>query len=447
MQTHTSTTPFGRRPMSLGMIASQVTAQNAPEGTTVHKWHVFRDIKEARLALGATDRALAILDALLSFHPETAFYGDSALIVWPSNEQLIGRANGMSPATLRRHLANLVDCGLIVRRDSPNGKRYARKGQGGEVEQAYGFDLSPIVARAVEFKELAEAMRAERKAYKVVKERLTICRRDIVKMIEAGIEEGVPGNWGSVHIEYQAIIGRLPRTAPRQVLEAVAAELDDLWTQIRDVLESFVKSQNLNANESHIERHIQNSNTESKNESERGLGINREESGSGCETDNLRSLPKRELPLGIVLDACPNLLWLVKGGAGIRNWREFLATTDLARPVLGISPSAWEDAKVAMGEQQAAITLAAIYQKTDQIKSPGGYLRNLTDRAKEGKFSTWPMIMALLRAKLDSAKAARAGVEAAEGELGAAQRLDRTEKRLEISDALRMSMAKQDREA
>lgn len=432
--------------MSLGMIASQVAAQSAPADATVHKWHVFRDIKEARMALGATDRALAILDALLSFHPETALYGDSALVVWPSNEMLIGRANGMSPATLRRHLANLVDCGLIVRRDSPNGKRYARKGQGGEVEQAYGFDLSPIVARAGEFKELAEAMRAEKKAYRVVKERLTICRRDIVKMIEAGIEEGVPGNWGAVHLEYQAIVGRLPRTAPRQVLEAIATELDDLWTQIRDVLESFVKSQNLNANESQIERHIQNSNTETKTESEHGLGIKKEESGSGGDSDNLRSLPKRELPLGIVLDACPNLLWLVKGGGGIRNWREFLATTDLARSVLGVSSSAWEEAQVAMGEQQAAITLAAIYQRSDQIKSPGGYLRNLTERAKEGKFSTWPMIMALLRAKLDAAKAAGTGAETAESELGAAKRLNRAEKRLEISDALRTSMTKRDKE-
>jgi len=429
--------------MTLGMIASQVTAQNAPEGATVHKWHVFRDIKEARIALGATDRALAILDALLSFHPETAFYGDSALIVWPSNEQLIGRANGMSPTTLRRHLANLVECGLVVRRDSPNGKRYARKGQGGDIEQAYGFDLSPIVARAVEFKELAEAVRAEKKAYKVVRERLTICRRDIVKMIEAAIEEGVPGNWGSVHLEYQTIVSRLPRTAPRQVLEAVAAELDDLWTQIRDVLESFVKTQNMDANESRSERHIQNSNTESKNESESGPGARREESGSAGETDNLRSLPKRELPLGIVLDACPNVLWLTKGG-GINHWREFLAAADLARPVLGISPSAWEDAQVAMGEQPAAITLAAIYQRSDHIKSPGGYLRNLTERAKEGKFSPWPMIMALLRAKLDAAKATGAGIEEAESELGAAKRLDRTEKRLEISDSLRSSLNKRD---
>lgn len=446
MQTHAATTPFGRRSMSLGMIASQVAAQSAPPEATVHKWHVFRDIKEARLALGATDRALAILDALLSFHPETAFYGDSALVVWPSNEQLIGRANGMSPATLRRHLANLVECGIIIRRDSPNGKRYARKGQGGEVEQAYGFDLSPIVGRAAEFKALAEAMRAEKKAYKRVKERLTICRRDIVKMIEAGLEAGVPANWGTVQQAYQAIVGRLPRTAPRHVLEAVAAELDELWAEIREVLESFVKSTNPSANESQTERHIQNSKTEAKSESEHGFEKEYEASRSAGETDNVRSLPKRELPLGIVLDACPNILWLVKGGGGIRNWREFLAAAETARPVLGISPSAWEEAQIAMGEQQAAITLAAIHQKSDQIKSPGGYLRNLTERAKEGKFSAWPMIMALLRAKLDAAKAADRDGEAVETGLDTAQRVARTEKRLEISDTLRNSVAKWDRE-
>ncbi|ODT74398.1 MAG: replication initiation protein RepC [Pelagibacterium sp. SCN 64-44] len=446
MQTYTATTPFGRRPMSLGMIAAQVTAQNSSPETTVHKWHVFRDIKEARLALGATDRALAILDALLSFHPETALYGDSALVVWPSNEQLIGRANGMSPATLRRHLANLVDCGLIIRRDSPNGKRYAQKGQGGEIEQAFGFDLAPIVARSTEFKELAEAMRAEKKAYRRVKERLTICRRDIVKMIEAGIEEGIPGQWGNVQQAYQAIVGRLPRTAPRQVLEAIAEELDDLWQQIRDVLESFVKSTNLNANESQNERHIQNSNSEAKSESENGLGKRSEASGSAGEPDNVRSLPRRELPLGIVLEACPNIRWMVKGGGEVRSWRDLLAATETARPVMGISPSAWEDARVAMGEQQAAITLAAIYQKGDEVKSPGGYLRYLTERAKEGKFSAWPMIMALVRAELEAGKALKRDVGALESKIDTVERVDRTEQRLEVSAALRKSMAKWDRE-
>ena len=442
METHISTTPFGRRSMTLGMISSQVTAKAMPAGVSVHKWHVFQNIKETRMALGATDRALAILDALLSFHPDTALYGDSALIVWPSNEQLIRRANGMSPATLRRHLANLVDCGLVIRRDSPNGKRFARKGQGGEVEQAYGFDLSPIVARAEEFKDLAEAVRAEAKAYRLVRERLTICRRDIVKMIETGIEEGVQANWGRVQQTYQSIVSQIPRTAPRQVLEAIAADLDDLWAEVRDALESFVKAKNLNANESQIERHIQNSKPDYKSESESGSGIKDEASGNAEITDNIRSLPRRELPLTIVLDACANMLWLVKGGGGIRNWREFLAAAEVARPSLGISPSAWEEARTAMGEQQAAIAVASIYQRADQINSAGGYLRNLTEKAKAGKFSVWPMVMALLRVKLDASKTSEGGGGEAAVGLETAGKVVRTEQRLEISDALRRSLDK-----
>lgn len=433
MQTHITTTPFGRRPMTLGQMASQVAAKAVPEGAVIVKWKVFRSIREARDLLGATDRSLAILNALLSFHPDSELSSDGVLIVWPSNEQLMARANGMPPTTLRRHLAVLVDCGLIIRRDSPNGKRFARKGRGGEVEQAYGFDLSPIVARADEFNELAEAVQAEKKAFKVARERLTLLRRDIVKMIDAGIEERVPGNWGRVSQVYQEIIGRLPRSAPRQLIESLCDELHDLWTQIRDILESFAKTENPDANESHYGRHIQNSNPDSISESEHGLGKKEEVDGIAEETDNLRSLPKRELPLGIVLDACPDLMDLAQGGA-IRHWRDLLAAAEVARPMLGISPSAWREACEAMGEVQAAITLAAILQRSDQINNAGGYLRSLTDKAREGQFSTWPMVMALLRAKLDADKAAAKANRqpAGRGEAG--------EGRYEVSDALLKSL-------
>ena len=403
MQTPISTTPFGRRPMTLGMISSQLAAKAKPETAIVHKWHVFQHIKEARQVLGATDRALTILHALLSFHPEIALEADSELIVWPSNEQLMARANGMPPTTLRRHLAVLVDCGLIIRRDSPNGKRYARKGRAGEIEQAYGFDLAPMVARAEEYKALAEAVQAEKRAFRVAKERLTILRRDIVKMIEAGVHEGVPGNWKLFQQAYQEIAGRIPRTAPRQLLESIGGEMETLWREIRELLETFAKTQNPDANESHSGCHIQNSNPELPSESERSLPKENEAGGNAAANPNLRSLPKRELPLGIVLDACPNMRWLTKGGE-IRHWRDLLAAAELARPMLGISPSAWREAREVLGDQQAAITLAAIHQKADQISSAGGYLRSLTDRAKDGKFSVWPMIMALLRAKLDGSK-------------------------------------------
>lgn len=429
MQTHISTTPFGRRALTLGQIASQATAKAMPKKAVANKWQVFQHIREARELLGATDRSLAILNALLSFHRETELSAEGELIVWPSNEQLMARANGISPATLRRHLAVLVDCGLIIRRDSPNGKRFARRSRAGEVEQAYGFDLAPIVARAEEFRDLAETVQVEKKAFRVSKERLTLLRRDIAKMIDTGIAEGVPGNWGRVLNAYKTIIETLPRTAPRQLFEDICKQLAELHAEISDVLESFIKTQNTSANESHFERHIQNSNPESIFESEQSVREKNEASGSAAETGNVRSLPKRDLPLSIVLDACPNLLEIVQSSE-IRHWRDFLATAELARSMLGISPSAWLEAQQVMGEVQAAIALAAIYQRSDQINSAGGYLRSLTDKAREGKFSTWPMVMALLRAKLDESKQAQIPGES------------ESRPPLEVSDALLKSLKK-----
>ncbi|MFC0210047.1 plasmid replication protein RepC, partial [Chelativorans intermedius] len=405
----------------------------------VQKWKVFHTIREARDLIGATDRSLAILNALLSFHPETELAGDGELIVWPSNEQLMARANGMPATTLRRHLAVLVECGLIIRRDSPNGKRFARKGRGGQVEQAYGFDLSPIVARAEEFEELADAVRAEKNAFRLAKERLTLLRRDVVKLIETGIDENVPGNWGRVQQTYQAIVGRLPRSAPRQLIEDICCDLHGLYTEILDVLESFAKTQNPDANESHSGRHIQNSNPDSISESEKGSRKEDEASGTAPDTDNVRSLPKRDLPLGIVLDACPNLLELAQGG-DIRHWRDFLVAAELARPMLGISPSAWREACEIMGERHAAITLAAIYQRTENINSAGGYLRSLTDKAREGKFSTWPMIMALLRAKLETGRSRGTGSDEAPRSQGDHTNAPPNGAGLEVSDALRRSL-------
>ncbi len=152
----------------------------------------------------------------------------------------------MPPSTLRRHLAALVDAGLIIRRDSPNGKRYARKGREGEIGLAFGFDLSPLVARAEEFEALAEEVEAEERAFKLARERITLCRRDIAKMIATGIEEGVPtrgqGRGRRAGRTSTASFGRssrrVPRTATHRELEPVAEELTVLADEILSLLET-----------------------------------------------------------------------------------------------------------------------------------------------------------------------------------------------------------------
>ncbi|MBX9646730.1 MAG: replication initiation protein RepC [Xanthobacteraceae bacterium] len=399
MEPHQSTAPFGRRSLTLAHVAAQAVAKSRPPEKTVHKWTVFRDICAARTRIGVSERALAVLDALLSFHPETALTGEG-LVVFPSNYQLSLRAHGMAPATLRRHLAVLVDSGLIVRRDSPNGKRYARKDRAGEVELAFGFDLSPIVVRAEEFAAWAEEVRAEERALRLVKERITICRRDIAKMIATGIEEGVatmregqgPADWSEIHTLYRELLARIPRTASRLELEPIADEMSLLADEILILLESHVKTQNMSGNESQIERHIQNSKTDSPIDLEPRF---RKSAGANPEAELVPPrMPEGTFPLSMVLDACPDIVDYAKDG--ISNWRDFLATASVIRSMLGISPSAWEEAQIIMGEIPAAIVVAAILQRSEAINSAGGYLRELTNKAEAKTFSIGPMLMALI---------------------------------------------------
>jgi replication initiation protein RepC len=409
MEARMSTTPFGRRRLSLAHVASQLTAKERPPDATAHKWAVFRAICEAKDRLGLADRALAVLNALLSFHPETALSGDN-LIVFPSNEQLELRAHGMPPSTLRRCLAALVDAGVIIRRDSPNGKRYARKGRDGAIAQAFGFDLSPLAARAAEFEALAEEARAEQRALRLARERITLCRRDIAKMLATGIEEGVPAGragegpagWAELHALYRMIVERLPRRSTLAELEPIAEELSRLADRILNLLESHVKTSISSANESQNERHIQNSNPESKNEFEpasRGA-----QAPPPAPQPSTPKAAEAVFPLGMVLDACPDIAGYAKGR--IVNWRDFVATAALVRSMLGVSPSAWEDAVEVMGERQAAAVVAAILQRGEAILSAGGYLRDLTHKAQKGEFSLGPMLMALIgRRKRDKKRA------------------------------------------
>ena len=428
MQTH-STTPFGRRSLSLAMVASQANARDfagkpGNSETVVHKWRLFRALTEAKAPLGVTDRALSVLHALLSFHQETALTllaadrraddedgeGSAGIVVFPSNRELSIRAHGMAPATLRRHLACLVDAGLIIRRDSPNGKRFARRGQGGEIESAFGFDLTPLMARAEEIENLAEEARAENKAIRLLRERITLLRRDIVKMIATGLEEGVSGDWQGLHLRYAALSSRFVRNLPLGDLEALTSELAALNAEIRNALENHVKLQKVSANESQNGRHIQNQITNSfdlepRLQQGRGetLEPNDQHSPPPLANANSKSSAQRTYPLGMVLEACPDIVDYAKGG--INNWRDLATTAALVRSALGVSPDAWGRALEAMGEHDASIVIAAILQRGEEIKSAGGYLRVLTAKARTGEFSPGPVLMALLRGK--AAKSAR----------------------------------------
>ncbi|RAL96253.1 helix-turn-helix domain-containing protein [Agrobacterium sp. MS2] len=100
----------------------------------------------ARPSLGVTDRVPAVLDVLVAFYPADELSGKRGLIAFPSNTRLSIRARGMAPRRYDGTWQSSCTPRLMVGKDSPIEKRYARRGRAGEVEEALGFSLALLLA-------------------------------------------------------------------------------------------------------------------------------------------------------------------------------------------------------------------------------------------------------------------------------------------------------------
>lgn len=406
-----ATTPFGGGRMRADIFAlQQRTAKRqqalaAGEGGNdtgqADKWEVLRALTDARHHYGLSDRALTVLDALLTFHQERVLDGTRPIVVFPSNHELSLRSRGMSGATLRRHVMALVAAGLLLRRDSPNGKRYCRRDEDGMVEEAFGFDLAPLALAATEIHARAEAVRAQARAVRVLRAEVTIHLRDISKTIEAALDEGRAGGWPDYLMRLQSLSGRLSRAADTSDLETRRDALIRLRAEVENTYLDSLSEQEMSGYDDENERHIHNSKTDHPielkgydpdtaaprtPESERS-----EPQLSGKQAHSERKAGK--ISLTSLLSSCPTILDYAL--SGITSWKEARATADLVRSMLGISPSAWKEALDVLGEQAAVAVIAAILERAADIRSPGGYLRDLTRKAKDGRFSIHPMMKSL----------------------------------------------------
>lgn len=416
MNSGSVTTPFGRRSMTFGMIACQVASHEIDPNKSVDKWKIYRALCEAKPLLGISDRALAILNALLSFYPKPDLSEGDSLIVFPSNAQLSLRSHGMAEQTIRRHLSTLVNSDLLIRKDSPNGKRYARKGRGGEISEAFGFSLAPLLARSEEIEKLADQVVTERHQRHQLQERITLCRRDISKLMEMDSDQNPC--WMTVSTRMQDLLLALPRRATTAQLETLLCELQLLRETAVNELKIKIKTQNQSGSSIQNERHIQNTELDSYLESERSCEKDAKDGSfdvvsdsTNSETDefvqpkdNLRSRPDnadqtktlKSFPLSILLQACPQISDYASGGV-IRSWHDLTKAAVVVRSMLGVSTSAYEEAEMILGRENAATVIACILERSSRINSAGGYLRDLTRRAERGKFALGPMLMSLAR--------------------------------------------------
>ncbi|MBZ5769320.1 replication initiation protein RepC, partial [Rhizobium sp. VS19-DR129.2] len=271
----------------------------------------------------------------------------------------------------------------------------------------------------------------DRALFRAMRERLSLCRRDIAKLIETALEEGVPGDWTMVHGHFRDLVARIPRSPDIHDITPIVEEMEMLREEVLNLLEVRINVGNMHGNESQAERHIQNSNPDSNSDLEPASDKKQNETsaiqpqapdmpmGSTVATDegaehksvaDARLVKPRRLaaaggdqpglkafPLGLVLQACPEILSYGPDGS-IGSWRDLMAAAVVVRSMLGVSPSAYEEACAIMGPENAATVMACVLERAGSITSAGGYLRDLTRRTERGEFAIGPMLMSLARA-------------------------------------------------
>jgi len=391
----------------------------AGEGLSVPKNKALLAIKRVAAHLGLKPSDMMLLDTFGAFTKPQDWEQSRRPIVWASNAYLMEQT-GFSLSALRRHARRLVDAGLIAFRDSSNGKRWGHRDDQGYIIEAYGYDLSPLAARAEEFQHLFAQIQDDRQFCQRTKRQITITRRIIRAKVDQALENALHGPWRELSATFEALLDKLPRgnATPERLLDVLEwlSELKDSVEQAfsaafkrgDEVVENTSQTQEQVSNETQYMTpkgvnngtHILNtkqlnpvsSNTLDERKAKRAAqepptpepAESKEIKWSTFGTKKHRT----DITVEIVMQSCPDFAKMAYGLSGyVNDWNELHRAVGKIRAMIGISEPAWNLAQDRLGPYVASAAVALICDKysTGDIASPGGYLRGMVEKAGAGE--------------------------------------------------------------
>jgi replication initiation protein RepC len=357
---------------------------------SVSKGQALAAFKQAARPLGLSPRLRDAIDVLFAFSAPQDWQIGSRPIVWPSNRKL-ETALGLGRRQVQNVLTALIRAKLITPVDSPTGRRWGHRDTTGKIVEAYGFDLSPIALRHDEFFAIAQRAAAEERGRTALRRRLTIARKAIQQIAETALEHRlIDRNWHYWLAEALTLVLTIRDDVPLGGLQAVVAELEQRRTDGEAALRvAFDSQQNAPAGAIQCTPITTTSQPEADNSATSNACSEEAHNGQGdlaISRDSLCPDLQQRLPAvtpKLILSASPELKpYLFTASPG---WADIVDAADGLRQQLGISRTAWIDACQAMGRYQAATAIAVIAAKGETIRSPGGYLRGMTNRARNGE--------------------------------------------------------------
>jgi replication initiation protein RepC len=382
---------------------------------------VLAAFKAAAPFLGLRPSVVHAIDWLFRFTDPRDWQPSSRPIVWPS-AAMQQHELGLGPSQVKNLNRQLVELGLVVMKDSPNGKRYGRRDAQGRIVEAYGFDLSPLASRLAEFQAEVETGRAERARVQALRRRATIARNGIRQLLETALEQGIADKEWTLLQDAASMASRGVAGIPSSAeMEMAVARLERLQSDMRRYLETALErvaaraeSQRSPVNNDPKEPknwpHITATNhlpnlkdtviaAKGSGSFQVFTGDNHPSSGftnraNIGQTTNAQQRPgKARTDSGPLLRITP--VELIKLAPRLKtylnkqapSWPEIVDAADWLREELGISKFIWGDACLTMGREQAAIAVAIVSAKPPAHfrGSPGGYFHGMVTKAKAGE--------------------------------------------------------------
>ncbi len=393
------------------------------EQLTIPKTRAIVATKKVAAAIGLKSQDLLLLDTFGAVTQPQDWERGRRPIVWASNHFLMEQT-GFSLATLRRHVRRLCEVGVISMKDSPNGKRWGRRDADGVIVEAYGFDLAPMAARAEEFEALYDHLQAERALCASLRNAITVTRRMIRAKIDKALDVGLRGPWENLQDLFRELLEGLPARSERAgglecYLDSIKALLASVEQSFEEAFDWLAESDAAHAStSSDLPKKSTNMIPTSLVNETHILTTNKPDSviSNRFETKHAASVapePPRiepversekvdldiswsthgtkqgsDIDIPMLMASCPHFAEMARSTQGyMRDWNDVHRAASALRPMVGISEDAWSVANKVLGPAVAAASIALILDKsTDgEVKSPGGYLRGLIERAQIGE--------------------------------------------------------------
>lgn len=205
-----------------GAHSSQIATGKRPIARS--KWQLLKTIEDIREPLGLKGTSIALLRAMISFirmdHIDAS--RDDGHICFASNASLAKRAH-VSVQTVERHIAKLVALGLLTRRSSGNGKRWARRDRHGNVVLASGLSLLPVAERHPEFILMSQAHQDQKNELSQL--------RDLCSAALANLKSRLlPSDWDeTLFAKARNLLRRQPeKTALTDLLDEISVEISQI---------------------------------------------------------------------------------------------------------------------------------------------------------------------------------------------------------------------------